>query len=1146
MKNHHEGNEVRTMKTKIPGKLILTLLTLVMVVVLSLALAVALPSAGVQAADDENVTVTFSAGLYEGLSYVKPPEPQTFAAGGKAVEPGEDDLRIGVVARYSDAYYLDGWYTDKACTELFDFDTPVTEDITLYAGYTTIPGKNCEEWFDGVLFSFYTTPEMYERNNNEDLKAYYPHYGGYCEWNNITIKDFSMIEGLDYDPENHVLTFNNYNGPAISIDNKSRQYDEYENFEDMEIRFLGTNNIYLTHNIGGLHFHRTNVTFTGDGTVNLDYTGFYYMEREGNPTLSVNRLYFTWLSTQVVWDGPTLNIMGMTGEGINQMEHSTGGQGYKDFHFKMLNGEINVDIIPVSRFETEDTSTGRDLDPIVCIGNSFDLIGGTFHVHYRKAREDDTFADAYKFRYNNEMQDISDVKYVTGTWPVLGGPYGSETKVALMDREVYISPDFDFQIEVDEDLQELGFNAIPFIVEDFDFRFLLPDLPTGVTPPYSITDWSRSVDSSTTDFSDIDGLSYNFDNYTDLPNSHTLVMNNYSGPGLRIRSMLYPGTALNIEVQGNNTIYCNGLSGLWLDDVNVTFTGDGTLRFVGMEPEQDAILNYTGSDETYVSVPQRGCSAIIFCNNSNGYGYDPQAPASVTVDGPNIIVDGYYRYGAFLDLKDVTVKSGSVEMTSPHASMRSSVSGDTTDRSKFSYQSMFWLGDTWQDEPCSLHLNGGTTIINFDPSPKSVPGSYAYLDFGIRLLFVSGDVNVEDGALTLVGEDEILRQTLYIGNTMALKDLVPFTQHVRKVQTLEVEHGHALVRVEGGQVIVTAEPEEAYKLKSISCRVGSGTPFSLLDADGDGKIEFPLPEGTDDVNITPEFWPADEIGVTFAGYSVSLEGNIGVNFYMSLTDEVLAHKDTAYMKFTIPNGTTSTEKIVYVKDATIEEVRGKTYYVFKCGVSAKDMNSEIKAQIIDGESVGAEYTYTVVDYANYIIDHADYDPDFAKALPLVKALLNYGARAQSYFGIEADPANTHLDEADQSLGDVEIPAPREYTENLPEGVVFEGATLSLKTETTLSLYFSSENVPVFSSDTLTVEYAKVGNYHVARIRGISAKNLDKLLTIDVTCGGNTGSISYSALHYCYNVQQGEYDDKLKEVVEALYLFHEAAVAYSQN
>ena len=28
-----------------------------------------------------------------------------------------------------------GWFTDKDCTELYDFDTPVTEDITLYGGW---------------------------------------------------------------------------------------------------------------------------------------------------------------------------------------------------------------------------------------------------------------------------------------------------------------------------------------------------------------------------------------------------------------------------------------------------------------------------------------------------------------------------------------------------------------------------------------------------------------------------------------------------------------------------------------------------------------------------------------------------------------------------------------------------------------------------------------------------------------------------------------------------------------------------------------------------------------------------------------------------------------------------------------------------
>lgn len=374
-----------------------------------------------------------------------------------------------------------------------------------------------------------------------------------------------MIEGLDYDPENHVLTFNNYNGPAISIDNLSRSYDEYENIEDMEIRLLGTNNIYFTSTTEfALLFEYVNITFTGDGTVNLDCTGFHYLREDGYVSTSSYGIGFIG-KQRIVWDGPTLNIMGMSDEGINQNDGCI--TSIFECRFEMLSGEINVDFIPLYRYQSfhgdKPLYSIRDHDPIVCLGNRFDLIGGSIHVHYRTAKEDDTvILDVYRSRYNDKIHDISELEYVTGTWPVLEGPYGHNRTGDHTEQEVYISPDFDFQIEVDEDLQELGFNAIPFIVEDFDFRFLLPDPPTGVTPPYNITDWSRSVDSSTTDFSDIDGLSYNFDNYTDLPNSHTLVMNNYSGPGLRIRSMLYPDTALNIEVQGNNTIYCNGLSGL--------------------------------------------------------------------------------------------------------------------------------------------------------------------------------------------------------------------------------------------------------------------------------------------------------------------------------------------------------------------------------------------------------------------------------------------------------------------------------------------------------------------------------------------------------------------------------------------------------
>lgn len=57
-------------------------------------------------------------------------------ADGKLVKPA-DPTR--------DGYTFDGWHTDEACTQAYDFSTPVTADLTLYAKWTknaTNPGGN--------------------------------------------------------------------------------------------------------------------------------------------------------------------------------------------------------------------------------------------------------------------------------------------------------------------------------------------------------------------------------------------------------------------------------------------------------------------------------------------------------------------------------------------------------------------------------------------------------------------------------------------------------------------------------------------------------------------------------------------------------------------------------------------------------------------------------------------------------------------------------------------------------------------------------------------------------------------------------------------------------------------------------------------
>ncbi len=115
------------------------------------------------------------------------------------------------------------------------------------------------------------------------------------------------------------------------------------------------------------------------------------------------------------------------------------------------------------------------------------------------------------------------------------------------------------------------------------------------------------------------------------------------------------------------------------------------------------------------------------------------------------------------------------------------------------------------------------------------------------------------------------------------------------------------------------------------------------------------------------------------------------------------------------------------------------------------------------------------------------------------------------------------------------------------GVTFEGATLSLKSETTLSLYFSSTEELSFTCEDKSVELVatSVGNYKVVRIRGINAARIGDSFTVTVSkSSGESGTVTYSVLNYCYNVLSGDYDDDLKNVVKSLYVYYKAAKAYA--
>ena len=335
---------------------------------------------------------------------------------------------------------------------------------------------------------------------------------------------------------------------------------------------------------------------------------------------------------------------------------------------------------------------------------------------------------------------------------------------------------------------------------------------------------------------------------------------------------------------------------------------------------------------------------------------------------------------------------------------------------------------------------------------------------------------------------------------------------------------------------ITISPGEGYIIADAFVFIDLG--YGIIDIEitdnNDGTYSFTMPEGNVSMEVVTAF--TDGIGAALAGHSISLEGDIGVNFYMDLDPEI-ARSETAYMQFTIPNGSKSETKTVFVKDA--REDGG--YYIFKCSVAAKDMSSEISAQLIDGDNTSTVYTYSVKDYADWLIEHKNDSAAYTKAAPLVEKMLRYGAYAKEYF----DKTNTLPD-----LGDVNIDSQFDtYTSTVSDDL-FDGATLSLKSQTTLSLYFTDEDELTFTcvdenGAERTVETVRNGSTQIARIRNIAAKELKNSFTVTVKRGETElGTITYSPMNYCYKALNGGTENKnLINAVKALVAYSDAANEY---
>ena len=288
--------------------------------------------------------------------------------------------------------------------------------------------------------------------------------------------------------------------------------------------------------------------------------------------------------------------------------------------------------------------------------------------------------------------------------------------------------------------------------------------------------------------------------------------------------------------------------------------------------------------------------------------------------------------------------------------------------------------------------------------------------------------------------------------------------------------------------------------------------------------------------------------VSLYGRSITLKDNIDVNYYMEMSDSVFEHD--AYLEFKIGGQTYK----LNASDAAEVNENGKTLYKFSCPVNAAQMSDTIETRIVIDNKTEEEYSYSVKEYASELLSKSNEYP--AETIKLVKALLNYGTAAQTFFKYNTGkPANAILSDTDKIVAAADFAAYKaviktDSANSQSNGLTYYGSSLICKSEMTVRHYFmvnegcdiNNYKFSYVNADgnevSLTPKKASDGVYCVD-INGIMARNLNSIFACKVT-GKNKACIfelDYGPFSYSQKViDSGNSSTELKNLVNALYWY----------
>uniref|UniRef100_UPI00292E1AB1 hypothetical protein n=1 Tax=uncultured Ruminococcus sp. TaxID=165186 RepID=UPI00292E1AB1 len=382
-----------------------------------------------------------------------------------------------------------------------------------------------------------------------------------------------------------------------------------------------------------------------------------------------------------------------------------------------------------------------------------------------------------------------------------------------------------------------------------------------------------------------------------------------------------------------------------------------------------------------------------------------------------------------------------------------------------------------------------------------------------------------------------------------------------------------------GDVEISASKGDAKEGFSLTLEGGSMTGNIVVDASAQALVgehnkvtkadnfTKEAPEGFEWVSNGDGTSTLAKVQDLFPGHSISLDGNINLNFYIN-TNAIpnYANASSVTATFTWDSKATESDKH-YGDDVVVVDLKDNDHTPDANGwvmayvpVNAAQMANQIKAKVYvgDGEALAETDTYSVKEYAETIIA-GNYN---AKTKTLVKEMLNYGAMAQKVFESQlvdkpAKLANAGLSAADLAAIETEMNNVTSAkiigaveTTNGHRGATVEqlraiGTAIGGEWTTTSVIFLDGNTIRhyfnnVNEKDDFAPNTAVQDKwFHYVQKENIAAADLDKLY--DFSIGGE--SFQYSVLDYAAAVLESGMGDDAENLAKALYLYNQAANAY---